>query len=108
MFVKRDNVAATLFHMHVAVRCHSPELLVKPHDNHATTLLLTEKNSNWNLLPVHYIIFKLPHMEDGNQRSMRYEHTHKMYLLFAALTSRPTSLLVTNKASVFFLGVQGC
>jgi len=40
MCVKGDNVSATLFHMHIAVRCHSPELLVKLHDNHATTSLL--------------------------------------------------------------------
>jgi len=43
MCVQRDNVSATLYHMHRAVRYHSPELLVKMHDNHPTTLLLTEK-----------------------------------------------------------------
>jgi len=41
--VMRDNVSATMFHMHIAVRCQSPGFLVIPHDNHATTLLLTEK-----------------------------------------------------------------
>jgi hypothetical protein len=37
----KDNVSATMCHMHTAVRCESAELLVTPHDNHVTTLLLT-------------------------------------------------------------------
>jgi hypothetical protein len=37
----KDNVSATMCHMHTAVRHQSPELLVTLHDNHVTTLLLT-------------------------------------------------------------------